>query len=232
MANAQPLVVNHIKGSLAIAFNGNLVNKSELRTCLEMQGSIFHSSGDTEVIAYEIIKDRENLEEQFGRIVRGMAYPYGTYSDEVVRVLRECGVVYARTTKATREFGMPAEWLTLHPTCHHNDPTLPDLTKKFIETTIHSDQHPWMFYLWGHAYEFVRDNSWHIIEEFAKQISGKEDIWYATNIEIWEYTENFKKLVFSLDERYVYNPTAQTLYFKLNRKLYAVAPGQTIQTEV
>ena len=56
--NAQPLVVNHVKGSMAVAFNGNLINKSELRTGLELQGSIFHSTGDTEVIAYEIIKER------------------------------------------------------------------------------------------------------------------------------------------------------------------------------
>jgi amidophosphoribosyltransferase len=58
IANAQPLVVNHIKGSMAIGFNGSLVNRNELRTELELQGSIFHSTGDTEVIAYEIIKER------------------------------------------------------------------------------------------------------------------------------------------------------------------------------
>lgn len=58
IANAQPLVVNHIKGSMAIGFNGSLVNRNELRTGLELQGSIFHSTGDTEVIAYEIIKER------------------------------------------------------------------------------------------------------------------------------------------------------------------------------
>ena len=57
-ANAQPLVVNHVKGSLAIGFNGSLINKNELRTNLELQGSIFHSTADTEVIAYEIIKER------------------------------------------------------------------------------------------------------------------------------------------------------------------------------
>ncbi len=57
-ANVQPLVVNHVKGSMALAFNGSLVNKNELRTELELQGSIFHSTGDTEVIAYEFIKSR------------------------------------------------------------------------------------------------------------------------------------------------------------------------------
>ena len=58
IANAQPLVVNHIKGSLALGFNGSLVNKNELKTELELQGSIFQSNGDAEVIAYEIIKER------------------------------------------------------------------------------------------------------------------------------------------------------------------------------
>lgn len=58
IANAQPLVVNHIKGSLALGFNGSLVNKTELKTKLELQGSIFQSNGDAEVIAYEIIKER------------------------------------------------------------------------------------------------------------------------------------------------------------------------------
>lgn len=182
-------------------------------------------------IAYEIIKDRETLEDQFGRIVRGMAYPYGTYSDDVIRVLRDCGVVYARTTKATHTFDLPTEWLTLHPTCHHADAALPELTKKFIEGQPSSNRDPWLYYVWGHAYEFVRDDNWHIIESFAEQVGGREDVWYATNIEIWEYIESFKRLVFSLDERYVYNPTALTLWFVLNGKIYSVAAGQTVRTD-
>ena len=58
IANAQPLVVNHVKGRVAIALNGTIINKSSLRNELELQGSIFHSNGATEVIAYEIIKER------------------------------------------------------------------------------------------------------------------------------------------------------------------------------
>ncbi len=58
IANAQPHVVNHIKGRMALGFNGSLVNSNELRNELELQGSIFHSTGDTEIIAYEIIKAR------------------------------------------------------------------------------------------------------------------------------------------------------------------------------
>ena len=56
--NAQPLVVNHIKGKMALAHNGNLVNSAELREELEMQGSIFHTTTDSEVISYIITKER------------------------------------------------------------------------------------------------------------------------------------------------------------------------------
>lgn len=64
--NAQPVVVNHMKGNMALAHNGNLVNSYELRTALEEQGSIFHSTSDTEVIAYIITKERlssKNIED-------------------------------------------------------------------------------------------------------------------------------------------------------------------------
>lgn len=57
-ANAQPIVVNHIKGSMALAHNGNLVNSFELRSELELQGSIFHTTSDTEVVSYIITKER------------------------------------------------------------------------------------------------------------------------------------------------------------------------------
>ena len=58
--NCQPITVNHIKGRMALAHNGNLVNSSELRKELELNGSIFHTSTDTEVISYIITKERIN----------------------------------------------------------------------------------------------------------------------------------------------------------------------------
>lgn len=57
-SNAQPIVVNHIKGKMALAHNGNLINSGELRRELELEGSIFHTTSDTEVISYIITKER------------------------------------------------------------------------------------------------------------------------------------------------------------------------------
>ena len=182
----------------------------------------------TAQVAYEVIKDRENLEEQFSRIVRGMAYPYGTYSDEAVETLRTCGIAYCRTVKSTESFALPTDWLRLHPTCHHVNPRLPELTKKFVEGNPNQAQAPWLFYLWGHSYEFERDNNWDVIETFSEQIGGKDDIWYATNIEIYDYVENFKRLIFSLDLKHVQNPTSYDFWFILRDKMIHIAPGETL----
>ena len=57
-SNAQPLVVRHIKGPMAIAHNGNLINARELREEYELRGMIFHNTNDTEVISYAITEQR------------------------------------------------------------------------------------------------------------------------------------------------------------------------------
>lgn len=57
-SNAQPLLINHQKGSMSLACNGSLTNAAELRDDLEAKGAIFHATADTEVIAYIIIQER------------------------------------------------------------------------------------------------------------------------------------------------------------------------------
>ena len=78
--NAQPIVVNHIKGRLALAHNGNLVNSFELRQGLEMQGSIFHTTSDTEVISYIITKERLTAPSIEEAVSRTMDKIKGAYS--------------------------------------------------------------------------------------------------------------------------------------------------------
>ena len=56
--NAQPLLINHGKGAMALCHNGNLTNAAELRSRLENGGAIFHATSDTEVIAYIITQAR------------------------------------------------------------------------------------------------------------------------------------------------------------------------------
>ena len=78
--NVQPIVVNHIKGRMALAHNGNLVNSMELREQLELEGSIFHTTSDTEVISYVITKERINCPSIEEAVNRAMYKIDGAYS--------------------------------------------------------------------------------------------------------------------------------------------------------
>lgn len=78
--NAQPIVVNHLKGNMALAHNGNLVNSCELRSALENEGSIFHTTSDTEVIAYTITKERVKTSSIEEAVLASMDKLQGAYS--------------------------------------------------------------------------------------------------------------------------------------------------------
>lgn len=182
-----------------------------------------------EEVLTEILEDRKNIEEQYGTLARGMAYPYGTYSDEVVDLLKKCGICYSRTVKATLNFGFPEEWLTLHPTCHHNEPKLMELAKKFVEEKPWYGAHNWMFYLWGHSYEFDNNDNWDVIEKFAEYIGGKDDIWYATNIEVYDYIKAYEQLQVSVDKTIIHNPTTTDLWFMEKGETYCVRSGETLK---
>jgi len=77
---AQPMVVNHIKGRLAICHNGSLVNYNELRNELELEGSIFQTTSDTEVIAYVITKERLKTNSIEDALCSAMYRLQGAYS--------------------------------------------------------------------------------------------------------------------------------------------------------
>jgi len=181
----------------------------------------------TNIVVNEIIKDRENLEAQFGTIVRGMAYPFGTFSDAVVEVLKACGIAYARTVISTNDFRIPKDWLRLTATCHHNSPELNNLAKKFVEDKV--TRAPYLFYLWGHSYEFEIKNNWHVIEDFAEYVGNRDDIWYATNIEIYDYIDAYNRLIFSVNGKYVNNPSARTIWFEYKGKIIEIAAGDMIE---
>ena len=77
--NAQPLVVNHVKGAMALAHNGALTNAAELRRELELGGAIFHTTSDTEVISYIITQQRlksPSIEEAVSRAMDQLAGAY------------------------------------------------------------------------------------------------------------------------------------------------------------
>ncbi len=77
--NIQPLVIRHIKGNLAVAHNGNLVNAQDIRKSFELGGAIFHGTSDTESIAYSIVKERlhsKSTEEAVSKVMNSLKGAY------------------------------------------------------------------------------------------------------------------------------------------------------------
>ncbi len=179
----------------------------------------------------EVADNRQYLETKFNRVVRGMAYAYNGFNADVKRVLKDMGVAYARTTKSSYCFDLPTDWLELNPTCHHGDPQLPELADRFLNSSpeeIKKHREPWLFYVWGHSYEYDDNGNWDVIEGLAQRLCGRKDVWFATGIEIYDYVTAYRNLVFSLDGERVYNPSAATVWIEVRGKTYAVAGGQTV----
>lgn len=97
--NVQPIVVNHVKGRMALAHNGNLVNSAQLREQLELEGSIFHTTSDTEVISYVITKERINCPSIEEAVNRAMYKIDGAYS---LIVLSPAKLIAARDPRGFR----------------------------------------------------------------------------------------------------------------------------------
>ena len=161
----------------------------------------------------EILEDRRALERVTGRLVRGMAYPYGTSDDDTVRAAKSCGIAYARDIRSTGGYSTPSDFMMWHPTCHHLDAV--PIAEKFVESATDKNQ-SWMdgglLYIWGHSYEFDRNDNWDLIEKICSLVSGLGEVWYATNIEICDYLTAQRGLIFSADKRGVFNPSSTDVW--------------------
>ncbi len=197
----------------------SLIKNSSHEVAVHGARHLSMSEVDDAIAVNDVIEDRKNFERLFSKIVKGFAYPNGTsaMNDRSVELLKACGIKYARTTVSTHGFNIPTDWLKMPATCHHADGKLMELAKDFLERGEQSyywANKPLLFYVWGHAYEFNTQNNWEVIEKFAEYISGKEDIWYATNGEIYDYVQAYNRLEYSVDGKIITNPTAIDLYVK------------------
>lgn len=194
----------------------------------------------------DVLEGRLELEKRFGRIIRGFAYPdtmkfiSGEKYERIKAYLKELGIVYARICctdfhdflKDSDAFCLPEDFYFWVPTVHHDNKKIFEYMESFIkldESKIYrASRHPRIFYIWGHSSEFESKGHWDHLEEICEKISGKEDTWYATNIEIYEYVKAYESLVLSADGTTVYNPTLHKIWFTADNVLYSIEPGQTI----
>ena len=238
----------NFNGSMTRAFS---YSKEEVRTIflekgheIAVHGLDHRPTGNLRPI--EAIRDvldcRLELEERCDMIIRGMAYPdtgitrfgnFGSY-EAVKQLLVELDIAYSRTLgKDNDTFTLPTDIHAWMPSAHHNNPKIMEYIEKFLSQdmsvkTYHAKRDPIVMYIWGHSYEFDRNDNWEHMEEICKALSGNPEIWYATNIEICDYCTAYKRLVYSADGHKVYNPTVKTVWLDVDGVVHCVKPDETI----
>ena len=191
----------------------------------------------------DVLDCRLELENAFGTIIRGMAYPdagityfanNATY-EQIKNYLTELDIVYSRTLGGDNtSFELPQDWHCWMPTAHHCNPKIMEYIDEFLKLDLspeayHARRAPALFYLWGHSFEFDGANNWDLLENICDKLSGHDEIWYATNIEIYDYVQAYNSLVFSADTKIIYNPTLIDVWFDIEGTLYCIKSGETLK---
>lgn len=190
----------------------------------------------------DVLDCRLELEEKCDCIIRGMAYPdtgirqmgnFGSY-EMIKQYLIELDIAYSRTLGGdNNSFMLPTDFHAWMPTAHHNNPQIMEFIDEFLKLDIstkvyHATRVSRLLYIWGHSYEFDDNDNWEHIDKICKKLANNDEIWYATNIEIYDYIQAYKNLRYSADGHKVYNPTLFTIWLDVDGKLYNVKSGETI----
>ncbi len=223
------------------AFKQGVIGKGHEVAC---HGQCHIASGvsDPTTALRDAFLGRSELEEMFDMIIRGMAYPdtgitqFANANDyaTVKNILTYSGIVYSRTLGGdNNRFELPVDFHAWMPTAHHNNPKLLEWIDGFnsisYHETIEKRNAPRLMYIWGHSYEFDQKNNWERMVEILEKLSGRDDTWYATNIEIYDYVKAYESLHFSADGTRVYNPSACPVWITAGCKIYKIEPAQTLK---
>lgn len=133
----------------------------------------------------QIAGDKANIEFMFKREITGMAYPGRSGTDEeLIEVIKEAGIKYARLIDESLDFSMPEDLYKLKSTAHFMNKNILDYAEKFINL---KPEEPALFYIFGHSYELDYEDRWVEFEKLCELISNKDDIFYGTNQECLEH---------------------------------------------
>ena len=190
----------------------------------------------------EVYDSRIALEKEFGMIIRGMAFPdrginaleHPEVYARIRSYLSELDIAYCRTCGWDNDsFDLPDDFLCWRPTAHHDNPKIFEYIETFMKMDVDArycaSRGPKLFYLWGHSFEFENKGNWDRLDMICKALSGDENVWYATNMEICEYVKAYQSLIYSADGMTVYNPTLFEIWFSADGELYRIGSGDTLR---
>jgi peptidoglycan/xylan/chitin deacetylase (PgdA/CDA1 family) len=174
-------------------------------------------------VALQVMEDRRGLESLVGYPVRGLSYPNGSHNPAIRALLPGLGIDYARTVGSSRRFDLPEDLYRWDPTCMHKH-DLMALGGQLVGFS--KRQYLYLMYVWGHSYNFDDDGNWDLIEGFCRLVGGRDDLWYATSIQIVDWMRAHENLRFSADGRIVDNPNASAVWLDVDGVMVEVPGGK------
>lgn len=174
-------------------------------------------------VALQILEDRRCLEDAFGYPVAGLSYPNGSYNQAIIDLLPGLGIKYARVVGSSESFELPQDPYRWQTTCHHRN----ELLKRSDEfLALSKKQYLYWFSVWGHSWEFDRDGTWNVIEEACARLGGRDDLWYATALQAFDYLAAARTVRFTVNLDRAWNPSGLELWYSIDDQIVSLAPGK------
>ncbi len=167
--------------------------------------------GKTEAeILHELIEDKKNLENLFGKKIKGFAIPFDYYSDLIESCAKKSGFEYTRISELSFSFTPQKNYHRWKSSIFHLDNSLENLTEDFINT----NEELAFFQIIGHSYDLDTENMWDKIETIFKKISLQDNILPMTTIEIVDYLKAMEQV--EITDNLIINHSEQSLWFSAN----------------
>ena len=189
----------------------------------------------------EIADDIAFLSKAFGQNIRGYASPFGEYNEEILGILAENGICYHRNVNLDKTFSLPERFLDWTPGPHFAYYSSA-AGREYLHSFLATDKELACLYVWGHSFEVVKEGyeltglwnglasaekRWDYIEnELIKPLAGCGDVWFATNIEIYDYITAMRSC--TVGNGSVSNPSDTELWFEFDGTAKVLKPHETV----
>lgn len=182
------------------------------------------SKTDIETFKKYVNEGKAELEAIFSQEVLGMAYPGNNpyrqeYTDYIYS--SEFPAIWTRTSESSCSFDVPEDFLSATSTAHHS--AINSLKDEFFNMDTSTLK---VFSIWGHGYEFTSNNNWELIENFAKELGQRTDIWKPSVTEFVKYVNAQRAL--KIGDNYIENPSDTDVYVLVNGEQTVVPAGEKL----
>ena len=168
----------------------------------------------------------ERLSDVAGYPVKGLAYPGGEYNDELLSLIKNYGVEYARTVEYTYGFSLPDNFYKWAPTCHFAYKNIYALADEFES----AEKGLSLFYVMGHSYEMTKGGKMYSFEGFSRiceRFAQMKDVYKADNISLAIYIKAMRSLEITDDG--IVNSSSTDIYGVSRGKRLVIPAGKNIR---